>query len=158
MDSGLFDLATLQRRDDDDRLQQRLFNFQLATVAIGEGDYMRAYKLLTGAMRYIDSTGRDANVRDDIAVLREVGVAEARVPKRSPDMTPPHRQGKGDYDDREHREASSHPPRVPPLLRRPERRRSPRRLHRYRQTEWRLFVDTKIDNGELSREAENWNA
>lgn len=47
------------------------FNFQLATVAIGDGDYDRAYKLLTGAMRYIDRTGRDAHVRSDIAVLRE---------------------------------------------------------------------------------------
>lgn len=47
------------------------FNFQLATVAIGDGDYDRAYKLLTGAMRYIDRTGHDANVRDQIAELRD---------------------------------------------------------------------------------------
>lgn len=47
------------------------FNFQLATVAVGDGDYDRAYKLLTGALRYIDRTGRDANVRADIADLRE---------------------------------------------------------------------------------------
>jgi hypothetical protein len=48
-----------------------LFNFQLATVAIGDGDYSRAYKLLDGALRYIDRNGRDANVRDDIFRLRE---------------------------------------------------------------------------------------
>lgn len=47
------------------------FNFQLATVAIGDGDYDRAYNLLTGALRYIDRTGRDANVRDDIVRLRD---------------------------------------------------------------------------------------
>lgn len=47
------------------------FNFQLATVAIGDGDYDRAYKLLTGAIRYIDRTGRDANVRPGLVELRE---------------------------------------------------------------------------------------
>lgn len=47
------------------------FNFQLATVAVGDGDYDRAYKILTGAIRYIDRTGRDSNVREDIVSLRE---------------------------------------------------------------------------------------
>lgn len=47
------------------------FNFQLATVAIGEGDYMRAFKLLDGAMKWIDRTGRDTHMRDELAGLRE---------------------------------------------------------------------------------------
>lgn len=47
------------------------FNFQLATVAIGDGEYDRAYKLLDGALRYIDRTGHDANAREDIVSLRE---------------------------------------------------------------------------------------
>jgi hypothetical protein len=46
-------------------------NFQLATVAIGEKDYVRAYKVLTGALQWIDRTGNDTNMREDLATLRE---------------------------------------------------------------------------------------